>query len=99
MPKAPYWLFVVLVLVLAGLQYRLWAGDGSLAQVTEPPEGALFVQDKPLAHGQSLRGVKGSEVVVTCKMFRHEAGRVKVVFDGDKTVTCRMPELKDPFAP
>ena len=33
MPKAPYWLFVLLVLILAGLQYRLWVGDGSLAQV------------------------------------------------------------------
>jgi cell division protein FtsB len=30
-----YWLFVVLILLLAGLQYRLWVGDGSLAQVTE----------------------------------------------------------------
>ena len=33
--KAPYWLFVALVLVLAGLQYRLWVGEGSLAQVAE----------------------------------------------------------------
>ena len=31
--RSPYWLFVVLILALAGLQYRLWVGDGSLAQV------------------------------------------------------------------
>lgn len=29
------WLLVVLILLLAGLQYRLWVGDGSFAQVAE----------------------------------------------------------------
>jgi cell division protein FtsB len=33
--RSPYWLFLVLLLLLAGLQYRLWVGDGSLAQVAE----------------------------------------------------------------
>ena len=33
--RSPYWLLLVLILLLAGLQYRLWVGDGSLAQVTE----------------------------------------------------------------
>ena len=33
--RSPYWLFLVLLLGLAGLQYRLWVGDGSLAQVRE----------------------------------------------------------------
>ena len=33
--RSPYWLFLVLILLLAGLQYRLWVGDGSLAQVEE----------------------------------------------------------------
>ncbi len=33
--RSPYWLFVVLILALAGLQYRLWVGDGSLAQVRD----------------------------------------------------------------
>lgn len=32
--RSPYWLLLVLGLVLAGLQYRLWVGDGSLAQAT-----------------------------------------------------------------
>lgn len=29
------WLLVVLVLMLIGLQYRLWIGEGSLAQMAE----------------------------------------------------------------
>ena len=33
--RSPYWLFLVLLLLLAGLQYRLWVGNGSLAQVAE----------------------------------------------------------------
>ena len=32
--RSPYWLFIVLILLLAGLQYRLWVGEGSLAQVS-----------------------------------------------------------------
>lgn len=30
-----YWVFILLIVLLAGLQYRLWVGDGSLAQVTQ----------------------------------------------------------------
>jgi cell division protein FtsB len=33
--RSPNWLFLVLLLLLAGLQYRLWVGNGSLAQVAE----------------------------------------------------------------
>ncbi len=33
--KSYYWLVLLLALMLAGLQYRLWVGDGSLAQVAE----------------------------------------------------------------
>ena len=33
--RSPYWLLLVLILLLAGLQYRLWVGDGSLAQATQ----------------------------------------------------------------
>jgi len=35
MTKTPYWLFAVLILLLGGLQYRLWVGDGSLAHVSD----------------------------------------------------------------
>ena len=35
MVKTPYWLFAVLILILGGLQYRLWIGDGSIAQVSD----------------------------------------------------------------
>ena len=33
--RSPNWLFLVLLLLLAGLQYRLWVGNGSLAQVAD----------------------------------------------------------------
>jgi cell division protein FtsB len=33
--RSPYWLFLVLLALLGGLQYRLWMGSGSLAQATE----------------------------------------------------------------
>ena len=32
MKKEPYWLLIVLLLILIGLQYRLWIGDGGIAQ-------------------------------------------------------------------
>ena len=33
--RSPYWLFLVLLLILGGLQYRLWLGNGSLAHVAD----------------------------------------------------------------
>ncbi len=33
--RSPNWLFLVLLLLLAGLQYRLWVGNGSFAQVKD----------------------------------------------------------------
>jgi cell division protein FtsB len=33
--RSPYWLFLVLLALLGGLQYRLWVGNGSLAQAAE----------------------------------------------------------------
>ena len=38
MKKEPYWLLIVLLAMLLGLQYRLWVGDGGIAQ------GALLQQ-------------------------------------------------------
>ena len=32
MKKEPYWLLIVLLVLLLGLQYRLWLGDGGVAQ-------------------------------------------------------------------
>jgi len=31
--RSHYWLLVALILLFSGLQYRLWVGDGSFAQV------------------------------------------------------------------
>ncbi|SDJ62963.1 cell division protein FtsB [Pseudomonas indica] len=83
MPKAPYWLFVVLVLVLAGLQYRLWVGDGSLAQVTElkrqiaeqKGENERLIERNRILEAEVLELKKGMETVE--ERARHELGMVK----------------------
>lgn len=83
MSKAPYWLFVVLVLVLAGLQYRLWVGDGSLAQVTElkrqiadqQGENERLLERNRILEAEVLELKKGMETVE--ERARHELGMVK----------------------
>ncbi|WP_095601648.1 cell division protein FtsB [Pseudomonas sp. PIC25] len=83
MPKAPYWLFVVLVLILAGLQYRLWVGDGSLAQVTElkrqiaeqKGENERLIERNRILEAEVLELKKGMETVE--ERARHELGMVK----------------------
>ncbi|MBD9414553.1 MULTISPECIES: cell division protein FtsB [unclassified Pseudomonas] len=81
--KAPYWLFVALVLVLAGLQYRLWVGDGSLAQVTElqrqiadqQGENERLLERNRILEAEVLELKKGMETVE--ERARHELGMVK----------------------
>ena len=33
--RSPYWLFIVLLLLLAGLQYRFWWGEGGIRHTEE----------------------------------------------------------------
>jgi cell division protein FtsB len=81
--KAPYWLFVGLVLVLAGLQYRLWVGEGSLAQVTElqrqiaeqKGENERLLERNRILEAEVLELKKGMETVE--ERARHELGMVK----------------------
>ncbi len=81
--KSPYWLFVALVLVLAGLQYRLWVGDGSLAQVTElqrqiadqQGENERLLERNRILEAEVLELKKGMETVE--ERARHELGMVK----------------------
>ncbi|MBD9423970.1 MULTISPECIES: cell division protein FtsB [unclassified Pseudomonas] len=83
MSKAPYWLFVALVLVLAGLQYRLWVGEGSLAQVTElkrqiadqQGENERLLERNRILEAEVLELKKGTETVE--ERARHELGMVK----------------------
>ena len=81
--KAPYWLFVALVLVLAGLQYRLWVGEGSLAQVAElqrqideqKGENERLLERNRILEAEVLELKKGMETVE--ERVRHELGMVK----------------------
>jgi cell division protein FtsB len=81
--RSPNWLFLVLLLLLAGLQYRLWVGNGSLAQVAEltqqiadqhaENEGLLERNRVMDAEVSELK--KGMETVE--ERARHELGMVK----------------------
>ena len=81
--KAPYWLFVALVLVLAGLQYRLWVGNGSLAQVTDltqqiadqRAENEILLERNRVLDAEVLALKKGMETVE--ERARHELGMIK----------------------
>ncbi|MBC9249723.1 cell division protein FtsB [Pseudomonas alcaligenes] len=83
MSKAPYWLFVVLVLILSGLQYRLWVGEGSLAQVTElkrqiaeqQGENERLLERNRILEAEVLELKQGTETVE--ERARHELGMVK----------------------
>ncbi|WP_313515599.1 cell division protein FtsB [Pseudomonas sp.] len=81
--RSPYWLFVVLILLLAGLQYRLWVGDGSLAQVTElnrqiddqKGENERLLERNRVLEAEVAELKKGTETVE--ERARHELGMVK----------------------
>ena len=83
MPKAPYWLFVLLVLILAGLQYRLLVGDGSLAQVQalqqqiaeQQAENEQLLERNRILEAEVLELKQGTETVE--ERARHELGMVK----------------------
>ncbi|WP_437881480.1 cell division protein FtsB [Pseudomonas sp. LRF_L74] len=83
MAKAPYWLFLVLLLVLSGLQYRLWVGDGSLAQVTDlqhqiseqKGENERLLERNRVLEAEVTELKKGTETVE--ERARHELGMVK----------------------
>ncbi|MDE3736213.1 MULTISPECIES: cell division protein FtsB [Pseudomonas] len=78
-----YWLFVVLILMLAGLQYRLWVGDGSLAQVQDlqqqiaeqQGENERLLERNRILEAEVMELKKGMETVE--ERARHELGMVK----------------------
>lgn len=83
MAKAPYWLFVALLLVLTALQYRLWVGEGSLAQVTDlkhqiaeqQGENERLLERNRILEAEVLELKQGTETVE--ERARHELGMVK----------------------
>ena len=81
--RSPYWLFLVLLLLLGGLQYRLWVGNGSLAQGTElkqqideqHAENERLLERNRVLDAEVLELKKGMETVE--ERARHELGMVK----------------------
>ena len=81
--RSPYWLFVVLILLLAGLQYRLWVGDGSLAQVADlqrqiaeqQGENERLLERNRILDAEVLELKQGMETVE--ERARHELGMDK----------------------
>ncbi|KMN14835.1 cell division protein FtsB [Pseudomonas weihenstephanensis] len=83
--RSPNWLFLILLLLLllAGLQYRLWVGNGSLAQVTDltqqiadqRAENEILLERNRVLDAEVLELKKGMETVE--ERARHELGMVK----------------------
>ena len=81
--RSPNWLFLILLLLLAGLQYRLWVGNGSLAQVTDlnqqiadqHAENEILLERNRVLDAEVLELKKGMETVE--ERARHELGKIK----------------------
>ena len=81
--RSPNWLFLILLLLLAGLQYRLWVGNGSLAQVTDltqqiadqRAENEILLERNRVLDAEVSELKKGMETVE--ERARHELGIVK----------------------
>ena len=81
--RSPNWLFLILLLLLAGLQYRLWVGHGSLAQVTDltqqiadqRAENEILLERNRVLDAEVLELKKGMETVE--ERARHELGMIK----------------------
>lgn len=81
--RSPYWLFPFLLLLLGGLQYRLWVGDGSFAQVRDLKqqiadqngENKRLLERNEILEAEVAELKKGMETVE--ERARHELGMVK----------------------
>lgn len=81
--RSPYWLFIVLILLLAGLQYRLWGGEGSLAQVSrlqqqiaeQQGENERLLERNRILEAEVMELKRGMETVE--ERARQELGMLK----------------------
>jgi len=81
--RTPYWLFVVLILLLGGLQYRLWVGEGSMAQVSglnrqiaeQKGENQRLLERNRILEAEVMELKQGMETVE--ERARQELGMVK----------------------
>ncbi|SDG91514.1 cell division protein FtsB [Pseudomonas benzenivorans] len=81
--RNPYWLLAGLIVLLLGLQYRLWVGDGSLAQVTDlkqqiadqQGENQRLLERNRILEAEVMELKEGMETVE--ERARQELGMVK----------------------
>ena len=81
--RSPNWFFLILLLLLAGLQYRLWVGNGSLALFTDltqqiadqRAENEILLERNRVLDAEVLELKKGMETVE--ERARHELGMIK----------------------
>ncbi|MDF2074796.1 cell division protein FtsB [Pseudomonas mendocina] len=81
--RSPYWLFIVLILLLAGLQYRLWVGEGSIAQVSrlqqqiaeQQGENERLLERNRILEAEVMELKRGMETVE--ERARQELGMLK----------------------
>lgn len=81
--RSPYWLFIVLILLLAGLQYRLWVGEGSLSQVSrlqqqiaeQQGENERLLERNRILEAEVMELKRGMETVE--ERARQELGMLK----------------------
>lgn len=77
------WLVTILVIILTMLQYRLWVGEGSLAEVWQLRQ-AVARQQRENAHQSELNRVLAAEVIdlkqgqeAVEERARHDLGMIK----------------------
>jgi len=83
MRKEPYWLLIVLLAMLIGLQYRLWLGDGGIAQgvllkqqiAEQKSENERLFERNRVMDAEVMELKKGMETVE--ERARYELGMVK----------------------
>lgn len=83
MKKEPYWLLILLLVMLVGLQYRLWVGDGGIAQgvqlkmqiAEQKAENKRLFERNRVMDAEVMELKQGMETVE--ERARYELGMVK----------------------
>lgn len=81
--RSPYWLFVLLIILLAGLQYRLWLGEGGVYQSNnlkeqikqQENENKKLIERNRMLEAEVIELKKGTETIE--ENARRELGMVK----------------------
>lgn len=81
--RSPYWLFLLLIVLLAGLQYRLWWGDDGMQQTAllkqqisiQQQENKKLLERNRQLEAEVIELKKGTETIE--EKARHDLGMVK----------------------